>query len=492
MAAPIALALYVPLLAVACVLVWRRPVVALYAFVVGLALHNAVMAALHSLGVLGAALTAIQAWKEVLLAIAVASVAAGAWQTRRLPFRPGPVDGLAFAFAALVVAYVFIPQAVLDGEADASAVLYAARHALLPVAAYFVGRSLTLRAGELRRLGWTILAAAATVAAIGLVEEYTLSVERWRDAGVPAYFRDQLGFDYHGPGGMPENFAFNSSEGVFRRLVSTFISPLATGFMLIVALLLTAAGGPLRRRVAAPLAALSAVGLLFTLSRSSMVALAGGCIVLAVATRRAWPLAVAAATVIVGVLFASVFTSIAPRTHFLAEDLPYQREQARIRGPLPDGEGVLDPTEPSLRSHASSLRADLETVLRHPQGYGLGNAGAIARRNDVELKAGESNYTELGVEIGLAGMLLFAAWSLALVLALVRAARSAADPSVVWAAAGIAAALSAVLALGIQTDAFGVPWLAFCVWWLSGAVVSPGKLRVPTPALSRQARIERA
>jgi hypothetical protein len=49
-AAAITLAVYVPALAAACLLVWRRPVLALYAFVVGLAVHNAVMAALHEEG----------------------------------------------------------------------------------------------------------------------------------------------------------------------------------------------------------------------------------------------------------------------------------------------------------------------------------------------------------------------------------------------------------------------------------------------------------
>ena len=71
----LALAVYAVLLAIAAVAVWRRPVVALYVFVVGLALHNAVMDALYAAGIHGHALTAIQAWKDVLLLVALASVA---------------------------------------------------------------------------------------------------------------------------------------------------------------------------------------------------------------------------------------------------------------------------------------------------------------------------------------------------------------------------------------------------------------------------------
>ena len=98
-------------------------------------------------------------------------------------------------------------------------------------------------------------------------------------------------------------------------------------------------------------------------------------------------------------------------------------------------------------------------MLRHPQGYGPGNAGVTALRTGVELKAGESTYTELGVEAGLLGALLFVAWSLALLRgALAR------EP---W----IGASLAAVLALGLQTDVIGVHWLAFVLWALAGSTL---------------------
>ena len=129
-----------------------------------------------------------------------------------------------------------------------------------------------------------------------------------------------------------------------------------------------------------------------------------------------------------GVGFAFAFTSVAPETHFFPEDLPYQEEQARKHGDLPGGSSLaLNPGEPSLRSHWQSLRDGIETVFEHPQGYGLGNAGAIAVRFGVPLRAGESNYTETGVEAGLAGALLLIAWSLALLVGLVRSAWAATD-----------------------------------------------------------------
>src|SRR6266540_6737712 len=165
MGTAVALLLYAVALLVASAAVWRRPVLALYFFVVGLALHNAAMAVLYGLGIRGAALTAIQAWKDLLLAVAIVSVGASAWRARRLPFRPGRIDALAFGFGALVLLYAVLPQHLLGGGAGPKGILYALRHDLSPVAAYFVGRSLALGRPELRRLAWTVLVVAAAVAA---------------------------------------------------------------------------------------------------------------------------------------------------------------------------------------------------------------------------------------------------------------------------------------------------------------------------------------
>ena len=489
-AAP-ALVAYAALLVVAALAVWRRPVLALFLFVVGLALHNAVMAGLFEAGLRGSALTAIQAWKEVLLAVAGARVAADALRDRRLPFRPGAVDLLALAFAALVVVYALLPQGLLDGRADGEARLLALRHDLMPVGAFFVGRALALDRDDLRRLAWTIVAAAASVAAVGLVEVYAVPIDWWRDSSVPAYFRDQLGYEYRGTGGLPENFVYNtgSEDHFLRRLVSVFLSPLGTAFMLVVALLVAASGGPLARRrgLLAALAVVIAAGLLFTFSRSTLLALAGALCVLAVARRRLWPVGAAAATIAIAVAFAQAFPSIAARGDWTRADLVRQRAQAAREGGVEGG--PISPDEPSIESHLTSLREGLETVFGHPQGYGLGNAGTVASRTDVPLRAGESTYTELGVETGLLGMLAFLGWNLALLAALVRRAMRAAREA--WATAGVAASLAAVLALAVQTDVLGVPWLAICVWWLAAALVarpdaaSAERREVLTPPVAR-------
>jgi O-Antigen ligase len=410
------------------------------------------MAGLWDAGVRGDWLDVVAAWKEVLLA---AAIGLALWQTRRLPLGTWP-DRLALAYALLVLFYAVIPQDWLAGEAGGRAILYALRHDLLPVAGYALGRLLTLGPRDDRLLRGALLVTAVAVAVVGIVEVYAVPLQWWRDSGVPGWFGEQLGLSYKGLSGLPENFVYNEGdERPLRRLVSTFLSPLATSYLLVVALLYLAA----RRRLAWwgwAAAGLLLVALVLTHSRSSILALAGGLMVLALAQRRALPAIAAGAVLATALVALNYYDSFAPEERFTAEELRIQRQGGAQD---PSSGDPFSPGEASVESHWTNLRDGVETVVRHPQGFGLGNAGVSASRTGTDLKAGESTYTELGVEAGLVGMLLFVAWNLALLREL-------------WTrSAWLAASLAAVLALGLQTDVIGVHWLAVVLWGLCGAAL---------------------
>jgi hypothetical protein len=459
----LALAAYALLLVPGAILVWRKPVLALYAWIVGLATHNAVMAALYGAGVRGGALTALQAWKEILLAVALARVALEVLRTRQLAFRIHVADVLAAAFAILVCVYAVIPQDWLGGSADREAIGLALKHDLIPVGAYFLGRSLIVRREEVVPLVWTVLGAAAVVAVIGLLDDFLIPISWWRDSAVVDYFHKHLGYDYQGTGGLPENFIFNtgSEDHFLRRLVSVFLGPLASAYMFVVALLLGAAFRR-RLRLVTVLCAVAVVGLLFTFSRSSLLALAAGLVVFALVARRRWPIAAAVATLAVSAAWVHAFPHVAPEGEWTRQDLVQQRNIAKQKPGASGSAGSID--EPSIRSHWVSLREGVRTVIHHPQGYGVGNAGQTASRTETPIKAGESNYTEVGAETGLLGSLLWTAWGIALLIALVQTARR----THWWAAAGVAAAFAAALVLAVQTDVIGAPWMAYCLWAFAG------------------------
>ncbi|HET7743462.1 MAG TPA: O-antigen ligase family protein [Gaiellaceae bacterium] len=429
----------------------------LYAFfvlVVGLALHNAAMAELWDLGVRGRALDVVSAWKESLLLLAFLVLA---WKVRRLP-PVSAADVLALLYAAIVVVYAILPQAWLDGAATTEGRLLAVRHHLLPVGAYAVGRLLGILWRKPGRLGWVVAATAAGVALIGLLDLAFVSLQSWRDSGVPGWYRDQLGLHYEGLSGLPENWVFNTGheDNPIRRLVSTFLSPLASAYVLVVALVFVASR---RYRVwSVPLAALLYAGLLYTHTRAAFAALALGLLLLALAQRRWAPAILAAVSVLAAAVFVAAYPTIGPSTSYTPAELAFLRENAQ-RHPGTSSD-PFSGNDASTRSHLSNLRDGLRTVIHHPQGYGLGNTGVSAKRTGVEIKAGESTYTELGVDAGIAGLLAFVLWSLALLRGLWR--REA------W----IAAAFAAVLFLGLQTDVIGVHWIAVVVWGAAGMVLA--------------------
>jgi hypothetical protein len=434
-----------------------RPVWALHVLIVGLALHNLVVSLLWRAGVRGGALTVLSAWKDVLL---VAALVLAVVARRRLPVDRTAADWLALAFGAFVVVYGLLPQSLLAGGATHRGVLYAARHDLLPVGAYFLGRSLDLTAAERSRLCRTVAATAAVVAAFGLVDVYVVPLSWWRHSA--GWFDHQLGLDY-GPGlsHLPQNFVYNVGGNViYRRLTSTFLSPLATAYLLVVALFAV----PLRRRFGIPAALLLFAAVLWTHTRAALVALVAGLLVLSVARRALRPLVLAAAVVVLSLGFVKGYEHFAPRAHFTAAEQKAQERNARQHPGVSN-----DPTaanESSTSEHLASLRDGARAVGRHPWGYGLGNSGVTAARTHVAIKAGESTYTELGVETGLAGGLVFVAWSLVLLRATLRRA------------AWLGAAFAAVLVLGLQTDVIGIPWIAVVVWALAGDAVRPR----PAPA----------
>jgi hypothetical protein len=123
--------------------------------------------------------------------------------------------------------------------------------------------------------------------------------------------------------------------------------------------------------------------------------------------------------------------------------------------------------ESSTSSHLSALRDGIRTVARHPWGYGLGNAGVSASRTGVTPRAGESTYTELGVDAGLLGLVAFVGWLVALVIALV--------PRSQW----LAASVVAVAVLALQTDVIGIHWLSVVVFALAGAALRAGPNEPP-------------
>ena len=428
----------------------RLAALALIALVVGLALHNAAMAQLWDLGVRGSALDVVAAWKEALLLL---GIGLAAWAVRGRPTLR-TVDVLAAVYAIVILLYAVIPQDSLGGEATTRGELFALRHHLLPVAAYALGRLLSERCRGRSGFAAAVVLVAGGVTVIGLLDLAFVSLQAWRHSGVPGWYREQLDLRYEGLSGLPENWVYNTGDeqNPIRRLVSTFLSPLASAYALVVALIYVVS-----RRFRwwwGVLVVVLYAGLLYTHTRAAFGALVVGLVVLALAQRRLAPVVYAAVSVAVAALFLVAYPGIGPSTSYTPQELEFLRANAEREPGESSDPFATD--ESSTASHWRNLREGISTVRVHPQGYGLGNAGVVAKRTGVEIKAGESTYTELGVDAGVAGLAAFLLWNVMVLLALWRR-----EP---W----VAGAFAAVLLLGLQTDVIGVHWLAVVVWAAAG------------------------
>src|SRR5262249_42420896 len=146
------------------------------------------------------------------------------------------------------------------------------------------------------------------------------------------WYREQLGLNYEGLSGLPENWVYNTGDenNPIRRLVSTFLSPLASAYVLVVALVYLASRPA--RWWSALLGALLYVALLYTHTRAALSALVFGLLVLAVAQRRLAPAMLAAGSVVVAAAFLAVYPSIGPSTSYTQEELEWLRQNAQQHG----------------------------------------------------------------------------------------------------------------------------------------------------------------
>ena len=312
-------------------------------------------------------------------------------------------------------------------------------------------------------LGVTLVAVACGLAVWGLVDVYLVPLDTWRDSGVPGWFEEQLGLAYKCLSGLPENWILNTDEeSPARRLVSTFLSPLATAYTLVVVLLLLAAARPRRWTVSAGVVVYA--GLLWTHTRAAFLALAAGLVVLAL-LRRSWvPAALAGGSIVVSLAFVAVFPTIGPETTYTATEVACLRENAAAEGQ--SASGALDPGESSTASHFRS--ASGRDPGPSPSTRGASGSGtpaypphARARRSRRASRPIPSSASTRGCSDS--------------------PPSSAGSSRSRWpfaaARRGSTASLVAVAVLGLQTDVIGIHWLAVVVFALAGSALraAPGE-----------------
>jgi hypothetical protein len=445
-------------------LILRAPFRALGVLVAGMAFHNFILMVLLRLGTPGVLVRIIQAWKEgivLLLLLLAGRLAYDRWQSRTR-LRLIALDWLVAGFAALAFVYAIVPRFLHGGFTFSQAVIGLRTVMLIPLL-YLFGRVFVPRdRHDLRWVAGAILGSAAVVAVFGLIELWFVPTSTWLSWGV-SQLSAWLGFTYHGPRGMPENF-FQTTEGgyLLRRMVSTYVSPLGVAYTAMLAIPIAAAvlmarwgasrWWALTRWLAL---ALPIISVLLSVTRLAIILVIFELAALAVVYRRA-RFAIATVLTIAGALFVVfVYGEIGPVVTFYLQPVPIGAARH-----IPFG-------GPSTTEHGDALAFDFRYVRSHPLGTGVGSS---IHRYGPTNGTGESAIFDMFGDMGLLGGLLYLA---IFTLVLVYGARSwrgnRGDPLSAMLPLTVFVGGLALVPITLTTSLWQDFSVTFLFWWAAGA-----------------------
>ena len=474
------------LTAAAAVLTLRSPFLGLGVLVAGMAFHNFLIMGLIKLGSSHLLIRIVQSWKEVLIALLLVIAALRLYRG----YRQGAIarlvvlDWIVIAFFALMVLYLVLPSGVLHGHANFQQRIAAFRLAVYMPVLYALGRSFQAPAPhDLAGVAWMVVGAAALVGLFGLYELWFVPTRTWLSWGIND-FSAWLGFRYSGPGNLPENFFQTLPSGLYlRRMVSTYLSPLGIAYtgLLVFPIAVVLVDRQRRGTVAAFLASFALMfmiaGLLFSVTRLAIFALAAEGILLAVLIRRPWVTIMAPLLVVAVFAVLAIYPQVGPAV------------DSNLVAGGPNRGGIIRAGDPSFIEHLKTVEADAKVAARHPLGEGLGSAGSSANRftsgtsSNPDYAPGESAVLTMFVDTGLVGGAAYLAMYL---LGLVQAARALlkAKPGT-WESVLPLSALVGGLALvpiTLTSDVWGDLSVLFLFWW--GVGYSAGQARDAVPVIS--------
>ncbi|HVD01165.1 MAG TPA: hypothetical protein VNG93_08450 [Candidatus Dormibacteraeota bacterium] len=447
---------------------WRQPYIGLGLVVAGLAFHSFALMVLLRLGTPNLLVRAFQGWKELLLALVALIALLGLyrdWRAGKLG-RPLPADWFAIGLAILVAVYFLLPGSILHSNASLAQRAVGFRiDALIPLL-YFIGRRIKPRPDMVPTVIWLCLGAGAVVTLFGLAELWLIPTATWLDWGVNLY-TSFLGFTYHGPGGLPENFFLTLPDGTLvRRMVSTYVSPLGiayTALLLLplgVALLEWHAGESRRPRwLAGTVFTFVLIGLLLSVTRLALLAAAGEAALLFLLLRRRWLAGLFVVLAVGTALMLYVYPSIGPS---VGRNL--------VAGSGGHGQAAVSGGDTSTQEHFTYLIGDLKIDLQHPLGLGT---GASTVRYGQLVGTGESAVLGFFGDLGVLGGLLYTGLYLLVLWNGWRAFRRLPQGALESGLPLVALVGGLALApITMTSDVWGDLSVTVLFWWAAGAAVT--------------------
>jgi hypothetical protein len=451
------------LLAVALRTAIASPFRALGILVAGMAVHNFLLMILLRLGTPDLLVRLLQAWKEIILLALLGVALWTGWRRWQAGSRPQlrMIDGLVVAFTVVALIYFVLPGSLLQSHATLTQRALGLRVLLLIPVLYLFGRIFPPRGrSDLTWVATLIVGAAGLVGLFGMIELWLVPTAQWLGWGVNQ-LSAWLGFTYHGPSGLPENFFQTTAEGILlRRMVSTYVSPLAiayTGLLVVpLGIALLVDRHPRLRQFAAVALGLTVLGILFSVTRLALAVLVAELALLYVLWRRRWLIPATLLMAVAVVLMIYQYPRIGPLV---------DRNLVAIAS-RPTGMHIASQSDPSAREHLQQLIQDLDFVRHHPLGAGIGSS---VHRYGTTAGTGESAVFDVFGEIGVVGGVLYVVIYLAGIVYGLRGFFRRRDHPLVSALALTAAVGGLVLIpITLTSDVWSDFSVTFLFWWAVG------------------------
>ncbi len=429
----------------------KRPDLGLLGLIIFLPFQKVILALLFHFGLSLQLTRQGGSWKEGLaIGVAVAGIRGFRAAGRKLDF----LDKVALAFIGITLLFALLPQLFADGAPTASNVRSLAFRQTAGFVILLLGaRHANLGADFGRRATKAIMVVGGLVAAIA-VYEFFLS-DSFNRFMVQTVEYPQYRFHVFNEGSpfISDIRRYGSIGGAeYIRVGSVLFDFLNLGFYLLIpfafAVERTVRDG--LRSMAGAVLLLTGSALIFTQTRAAII---GALVIGLIAVRPAAGKRVDR-RLQYGFVLSIVFVLALP--------------VAAYTGLTERSTSALAGDEESATDHWEALNNGVRGVAQHPLGLGLGTSAGVGQRfSTTGAFITENYYLQMGIEIGLVGMILFVLLTVTVIRYLNRAAKRVPDlPLGAMRLAMIGIATGAFL-LHAWTE-FAVSWTA---WGLTGAVL---------------------
>jgi hypothetical protein len=410
------------------------------------------------------------AWKEGVAIILLSIVVVRAILTR------GPHVGIVASdvaitgLIALAVLFAIVENPIFDAQIPANVEVFGLRSSVFFMALYYVGRGVP-ELGERSTYIKHLFRVAVVVALIGVLERIFVSPRMLVALGAASYVNDFLGLTASTVGndfGLPSNYWSVLGRVPVRRAGSVFLGgqAFALPFLLLIPAATSWVFDPSRRLRFWSMVGYLIIwlGLLVTITRTTIIVCALQVIVYFLITRR--PTRVVGTALSALAVFLVAMVLVPGLAAFVLATVSFQTA--------------------SSYSHVFDWRRGLTAFFERPWGHGLGSSDQVAARFGRTPLTADNVFLGYAVDLGVVGLLGFLAVLFTVGVLSWRLFQESSSPAVRLVAATVFLTNLGIALNGTSSVPFNSVFLAYNFFLLAGAAVTAHGRRnlAATPAVS--------